>query len=53
MKDSKKPVTNAAAPGPSPTSGGSSGLARSRSFLRTQYWIWPLVAAVVLVFVGV
>ena len=28
-------------------------LARSRSFLRTQYWIWPLVAAVILLFVGV
>ena len=28
-------------------------LASSRSFLRTQYWIWPLVAAVILVFVGV
>ena len=28
-------------------------MARSRSFLRTQYWIWPLVAAVILVFVGV
>ena len=28
-------------------------LARSRSFLRTQYWIWPLLAAVILLFVGV
>ena len=28
-------------------------LARSRSFLRTQYWIWPLVAAAILVLVGV
>ena len=53
MKDSKKPVAKAAAPGPSPSSGGSSVLARSRSFLRTQYWIWPLVAAAILVFVGV
>ena len=30
-----------------------SALARSRVFLRSQYWIWPLVAAVILVFVGV
>ncbi len=28
-------------------------MARSRNFLRTQLWIWPLVAAVILVFVGV
>jgi hypothetical protein len=30
-----------------------SALARSGHFLRTQYWIWPLVAAVILIFVGV
>ena len=53
MKDRKHPVAKAAAPGPSPATGGTSGLARSRSFLRTQHWIWPLVAAVILVFVGV
>ncbi len=31
----------------------ASYLARTRAFLRTQLWIWPLVAAVVLGFVGV
>jgi eukaryotic-like serine/threonine-protein kinase len=53
MKDSNKPVAKPAAADSSPAPGGTSALARSRSFLRTQYWIWPLVAAVVLVFVGV
>jgi eukaryotic-like serine/threonine-protein kinase len=53
MKHSEKPKTKAAASGSSPASGGSSALARSRSFLRTQFWIWPLVAAMILVFVGV
>ena len=53
MKDSKKPVTKAAAPDSRPATSSSGVLARSRSFLRTQYWIWPLVAAVILVFVGV
>lgn len=31
----------------------SSYLARSQSFLRTQLWVWPLVAAVLLSFVAV
>ncbi len=31
---------------------GTAG-SRSRDFLRTEYWIWPLLAAVILVFVGV
>jgi hypothetical protein len=31
----------------------SSYLARTRGFLRTQLWVWPLVAAVVLAFVAV
>ena len=53
MKDSKKPIAKPAAPTAPPTSSGTSALARSRSFLRTQYWIWPLVAAGILVFVGV
>ncbi len=53
MNDRKQPRNKPAAPGASPGPGGSSVLARSRSFLRTQYWIWPLVAAVILVFVGV
>ena len=53
MNDSNKPMTKPAAPASKISSIGSSALARSRSFLRTQYWIWPLVAAVILVFVGV
>jgi eukaryotic-like serine/threonine-protein kinase len=53
MKDSDKPVAKATVPDPSPSLGGSRGLGRSRNFLRTQLWIWPLVAAVILVFVGV
>ena len=53
MNDSKKPMTKPTAPSSKPSSAGISTLARSRSFLRTQYWIWPLVAAVILVFVGV
>ena len=31
----------------------SSYLARTQGFLRTQLWVWPLVAAVVLAFVAV
>ncbi|MDD5141605.1 MAG: serine/threonine protein kinase [Verrucomicrobiales bacterium] len=31
----------------------ASYLARTRGFLRTQLWVWPLVAAVLLAFVGV
>src|ERR1017187_8673627 len=46
-------MTKPAAPASSPASSVGSALARSRVFLRTQYWIWPLVAAVILVFVGV
>src|SRR5512141_2522672 len=53
MKDSNKPLAKPAATNSAPASGGSSALARSRSFLRTQYWIWPLVAAMILVLVGV
>ena len=53
MNDGTKPRTIPSAPASSPSKGGSSVLARSRSFLRTQYWIWPLVAAVILLFVGV
>jgi len=53
MKDSKQPKAKPAAHASKLSSAGLSALARSRSFLRTQYWIWPLVAAVVLVFVGV
>jgi hypothetical protein len=45
----KKP----AAPASSPSASVGSALARSANFLRTQYWIWPLVAAVILIFVGV
>ncbi len=51
--DRPKPATKPAAPAVPPAAGGSSAMARSRSFLRTQSWIWPLVAAVILVFVGV
>jgi eukaryotic-like serine/threonine-protein kinase len=50
MNDSKQPVTKPTAPS---SKAGISALARSRSFLRTQYWIWPLVAAMILVVVGV
>ena len=53
MKDSKQPMNKPAPTGSRLTSLGGSALARSRSFLRTQYWIWPLIAAVILVFVGV
>jgi len=45
-------MTKPAAPASSPASSVGSALARSRVFLRSQYWIWPLVAAVILVFVG-
>jgi len=37
----------------SPSASVGSAVALSRNFLRTQYWIWPLVAAVILIFVGV
>ncbi len=53
MKDSKKPMTKPAVPAAAPSASAGSALARSRNFLRTQYWIWPLVAALILVFVGV
>jgi len=53
MNDREKPRNKLAAPGASPATGGGSVLARSRSFLRTQYWIWPLVTAAILVLVGV
>jgi eukaryotic-like serine/threonine-protein kinase len=46
-------MTKPAAPSSKVPSPSTSALARSRSFLRTQYWIWPLVAAGILVFVGV
>jgi eukaryotic-like serine/threonine-protein kinase len=32
--------------------GTASALMRTRGFLRTQLWIWPLVAALVLAFIG-
>jgi eukaryotic-like serine/threonine-protein kinase len=35
------------------TGGRSSLLVRSTGFFRTQYWVWPLVAAALLAFVGV
>ena len=53
MKDRKQSASKTAAPDSAPATSSSGVLARSRSFLRTQYWIWPLVAAVILVFVGV
>lgn len=53
MNDRKKPAAKPAATDSTHAPGGSSALTRSRSFLRTQYWIWPLVAAVILVFVGI
>jgi hypothetical protein len=53
MNDRKTPRNKPAASASPPAAGGSSVLARSRSFLRTQYWIWPLVMAVILVLVGV
>ena len=52
MNDGKKPAKETPASVAPPAKGGSSALARSHGFLRTQHWIWPLVAAVVLVFVG-
>ncbi len=43
------------APNPSHSRSSSvaSVLAATRGFLRTQLWVWPLVAALVLVFLGV
>ena len=40
-------------PSHSRTSSVASVLMRTRGFLRTQLWVWPLVAAVVLAFIGV
>ena len=40
-------------PAHSRTSSVTSVLMRTRGFLRTQLWVWPLVAALVLVFIGV
>jgi eukaryotic-like serine/threonine-protein kinase len=53
MNDRKGPKPKPAAPVAQTTPSGSTVLAWSRSFLRTQYWVWPLVAAVVLGFVAV
>ena len=40
-------------PSHSRTSSVASVLTLTRWFLRTQLWVWPLVAALVLVFIGV
>jgi serine/threonine protein kinase len=40
-------------PSQSRTSSVASVLTRTRGFLRTQLWVWPLVAALVLGFIGV
>jgi len=40
-------------PSQSRTSSVASVLTRTQGFLRTQLWIWPLVAALVLAFIGV
>jgi eukaryotic-like serine/threonine-protein kinase len=53
MNERQHPEKPAAAPASKPASGTSSILARSQSFLRTQYWVWPLLAAAILGFVGV
>ena len=37
---------------PSRAPGATSALLRTRGFLRTQLWIWPLVAALMLAFIG-
>src|ERR1017187_2655885 len=49
------PATNMSESNPSHsrTSSVASVLMRTRGFLRTQLWVWPLVAALVLVFIGV
>jgi eukaryotic-like serine/threonine-protein kinase len=39
-------------PVPSRTPGAASALMRTSGFLRTQLWIWPLVAAGLLAFIG-
>src|ERR1017187_8277793 len=39
-------------PSHSRTSSMSSVLTRTQGFLRTQLWVWPLVAAVLLGFIG-
>ncbi len=53
MNDGKQPAKKPPASATSTAKRGNSALARSRSFMRTQLWIWPLMAAVILVFVGV
>ena len=40
-------------PSHSRTSSVASVLVLTRWFLRTQLWVWPLVAALILVFIGV
>src|SRR5208283_4233552 len=40
-------------PSQSRSSSVASVLTRTQGFLRTQLWVWPLVAALVLVFIGV
>ena len=40
-------------PSHSRSSSVASVLTRTQGFLRTQLWIWPLVAALVLAFIGV
>jgi eukaryotic-like serine/threonine-protein kinase len=52
MNNQQKPATQPPASAAQPSPGGTSALARSRSFLRTQYWIWPLLAALILGCVG-
>ena len=49
------PATNMSESNPSHsrTSSVASVLMLTRWFLRTQLWVWPLVAALVLVFIGV
>jgi tRNA A-37 threonylcarbamoyl transferase component Bud32 len=44
---------NPSNPSHSRSSSVASVLTRTQGFLRTQLWVWPLVAAVVLVFLGV
>ena len=51
--DTQNPPGSAATAASAPITTGSRALLRSRHFLRTQYWIWPLVAAVILGFVAV
>jgi hypothetical protein len=44
---------NPSNPSHSRSSSVASVLTRTQGFLRTQLWVWPLVAALVLVFLGV